>query len=106
MDHGRILALDTPAALKDSVGAGTVVRLSVEGADVAALGRQLVDTVEGVSDHRIVDGALSLSAHGSGLLPRIIDAAERAGAEVTDVSVSPPTLETVFINLTGKDLRE
>ena len=36
----------------------------------------------------------------------MIAAAEEAGITVTDLSVSEPTLETVFINLTGKDLRE
>ena len=45
-------------------------------------------------------------ASGRGLLPRIIDAAEQLDSEVTDLSVSEPTLETVFINLTGKELRE
>jgi hypothetical protein len=39
-------------------------------------------------------------------LPRIIDAAEAAGFSVNDLSVTEPTLESVFINLTGKDLRE
>jgi ABC-2 type transport system ATP-binding protein len=39
-------------------------------------------------------------------LPRIIDAAEAAGSSVNDLSVTEPTLESVFINLTGKDLRE
>ena len=40
------------------------------------------------------------------MLPRIIDVAEAAGNEVHDISATAPTLETVFINLTGKDLRE
>ncbi|HEY1282164.1 MAG TPA: hypothetical protein VGF22_20965 [Acidimicrobiales bacterium] len=54
----------------------------------------------------MVDGTIVLMASGRGLLPRIIDAAEQLGSEVTDLSVSEPTLETVFINLTGKELRE
>ena len=41
-----------------------------------------------------------------GLLPRLIQQAETSGFPVRDVSVAEPTLETVFINLTGKDLRE
>ena len=48
----------------------------------------------------------SLSAGGTGLLPQILAVAERDGVTITDLSVSDPTLETVFINLTGKDLRE
>jgi len=42
----------------------------------------------------------------SGVLPRVVDAAEAAGFTVTDLSINEPTLETVFITLTGKDLRE
>ena len=40
------------------------------------------------------------------LLPRVVSAAEEAGFPVLDLSVTEPTLETVFINLTGKELRE
>jgi ABC-2 type transport system ATP-binding protein len=42
----------------------------------------------------------------AGLLPRIIAAAEEAGSSVHDLSVTEPTLESVFISLTGKELRE
>ena len=41
-----------------------------------------------------------------GAIPSVFGAADRAGFDVTDLSVTEPTLETVFINLTGKDLRE
>jgi ABC-2 type transport system ATP-binding protein len=48
-----------------------------------------------------------VSARGAaGLLPRILQRAEADGFDVSDVSVAEPTLETVFINLTGKELRE
>ena len=48
-----------------------------------------------------------LGVKGSrGVLPQVVQAAERAGFTVTDLSITEPTLETVFINLTGKDLRE
>ncbi len=40
------------------------------------------------------------------LLPRVVSAAESGGFEVADLSVSQPSLETVFINLTGKALRD
>ena len=43
---------------------------------------------------------------GPGLLPRVVTVADRGGFEVADVSVTEPTLETVFINLTGKELRD
>ncbi len=40
------------------------------------------------------------------LVPRIVEAAEAAGFSLADLSVAEPTLETVFIGLTGKDLRD
>ena len=49
----------------------------------------------------------TLFFHGSGgIVPRVVAEAEANGFPVTDISVSEPTLETVFITLTGKDLRE
>jgi ABC-2 type transport system ATP-binding protein len=106
MDHGKILALDTPAELKASIGAGRIVIVSATG-DLPKLADVLVAGVEGARQSRIVEGRIHLSVDdSSGLLPRIIDAAEAAGSSVNDLSVTEPTLESVFINLTGKDLRE
>ena len=45
-------------------------------------------------------------ARGDRLLPRIVSAAEAAGYELADLSVAEPTLETVFISLTGQELRD
>ena len=106
MDHGRILALDTPANLKQSTGAASIVTITTAAADADRLGRHLVEAIDEATDYRLVDGAVLLSAMGRGLLPRIVTAAEQIGVTITDLSVSDPTLETVFINLTGKDLRE
>ena len=106
MDHGRILALDTPEQLKASIGAGRIVIVSASS-DLSALADALVAAVDGARQARVVDGRIHLSVDASaGLLPRIIDAAEAAGSSVHDLSVTEPTLESVFINLTGKDLRE
>jgi ABC-2 type transport system ATP-binding protein len=105
MDHGRILALDTPEGLKRGIGAETIVRIQATG-DLDKLADHLADTIDGATAVRVIDGTIRLWATGRGLLPRVIDAAEQLGSEVTDLSVSEPTLETVFINLTGKDLRE
>ncbi|HET7489270.1 MAG TPA: ATP-binding cassette domain-containing protein [Acidimicrobiales bacterium] len=105
MDHGDLLALDTPAALKRSVGADTVVKVSADG-DQDAFAHHL-EGFEAATSVLPVDGAVHVTVTGSaGLLPRIIDHAEAGGFQVRDLSVAEPTLETVFINLTGKDLRE
>jgi ABC-2 type transport system ATP-binding protein len=106
MDHGKILALDTPAALKQMVGADTIVTLKADG-DGAALARALERDVEGVTRTRVIEGGLELHVKGAErIVPRVVSASERAGFELVDLSVAEPTLETVFINLTGKELRE
>jgi len=106
MDHGRILALDTPAALKQTVGADTVVTIKAAG-DTARLAEALARDVDGVTRTRVVDGGVQLHVKGSDrLVPRVVTAAERGGFDVIDLSISEPSLETVFINLTGKELRE
>jgi ABC-2 type transport system ATP-binding protein len=106
MDHGRILALDTPAALKQSIGADTVVTVKTAG-DPGRLAELLSRDVAGVTRTRGVDGGLQLHMQGGDrLVPRIVLAAERGGFDLVDVSISEPSLETVFINLTGKELRD
>jgi ABC-2 type transport system ATP-binding protein len=106
MDHGRILALDTSAGLKSSVDADTIVTVSAEG-DLDALAVLLELKVEGVTKVRRSDGTIRLHVKGAeGVLPKVVTAADQGGFAVTDLSVAGPTLETVFINLTGKDLRD
>jgi ABC-2 type transport system ATP-binding protein len=106
MDHGRILALDTPAALKKSVGADTVVTVKTTG-DPGDLGVLLAGGVNGVTRTRVSDGHLQLHVKGTnGLVSSIVGTAERGGFGIVDLSIAGPTLETVFINLTGKELRD
>jgi ABC-2 type transport system ATP-binding protein len=106
MDHGRILALDTPAGLKRSVDADTLVTLKV-GGDMGDLGQRLQQEVDGISRVREVDGGLELHATGADrLVPRVVNVAAAGDFDIIDLSVSEPSLETVFINLTGKELRD
>jgi ABC-2 type transport system ATP-binding protein len=106
MDHGRVLALDTPGALKKSTGADTIVTVKVSGDGeklAAALGAQ----IEGVVSTRVVDNTVTMQVEGTDrLVPRVVNVAEASSVEIVDLTVAEPTLETVFINLTGKELRE
>jgi ABC-2 type transport system ATP-binding protein len=84
------------------------VKASGEGDDLA---KALEREVDGVTRTRVIDDppTPSVELHVTGaerIVPRVVSAAERAGFELLDLSVAEPTLETVFINLTGKDLRE
>jgi len=106
MDHGRILALDTPSALKQSIGASTVVTVKTTG-DIDKLAELLAHDVAGVARTRVADGRLQLHMQGNDrIVPRIVVAAERGGFDLIDLSIAEPSLETVFINLTGKELRD
>jgi ABC-2 type transport system ATP-binding protein len=107
MDHGKILALDTPAMLKQSIDADTIVTVRTPG-DARVLAALLEENVEGSIRTRLVDGGVELYVRnpGHGLLPRVVNVAEDAGIIVSDLSISEPTLETVFIALTGNELRD
>lgn len=106
MDHGRILAMGSPEELKESVKADSIVTISSNG-DLEALARLLKSKITGATRSKQVDGTVQLHVKGTnGVLPRVVAAAEQEGFDITDLSVAKPSLETVFINLTGKELRE
>jgi ABC-2 type transport system ATP-binding protein len=112
IDHGRILALDTPGALKRGVEADAHVTVQLAGTASAngagdALAALLASTVPGVVRTRVTDGRVELEVNGGDrVLPRVLEAAETGGFQVADLSVAETTLETVFIRLTGKELRD
>src|SRR4051812_29719756 len=87
MDHGRILALDTPAGLKRSLGADTIVRVGSEG-DLRRLASVLA-TTEGARSAQVTEGGVLLYLSGpvGRTLPRIFAAAETHGFAVTDLAV-------------------
>jgi ABC-2 type transport system ATP-binding protein len=106
MDHGKILALDTADGLKRSIGADTEIALQADG-DLEALAHVL-ESGDTVTRTQVTGNVLRTYLRGSahGALPKLIAIADDAGFAITDVSVTEPTLETVFISLTGKELRE
>lgn len=106
IDRGHLLALGAPSELKRSTGADTVVTVTATG-DLDALAKILEADVPGATQATRVDTTVVVEVQATGgVLPLVFGAAERHGFEVSDLSVTEPTLETVFINLTGKDLRE
>jgi ABC-2 type transport system ATP-binding protein len=106
MDHGRILALDTPDGLKASVGADTIVHVSTTGDPAGLAGVLTAGLGKGVRAETGDGGVTLFLRGGDGVVPRVVTHAESGGFPITDISVSEPTLETVFITLTGKELRE
>jgi len=103
VDHGRIIALGTPAELVARLHAPHIVEFSTE----PEVAEELLAAVPGLGDRRRRDGrwlvgALSLAD----ALPALIQALERAGARLVSLSTHRSTLEDVFISLTGRELRD
>ncbi len=105
IDHGKILVEDTPAALKASIGAQKIYDLELSGAgDVSDLMTTL-RTLQGVTGVETKDTGVRVLAHGAaGLLAEVVVAAGPFG--LRDLTITETSLETVFIRLTGRDLRE
>jgi ABC-type multidrug transport system ATPase subunit len=105
IDHGKALAVDTPAELKRRYGAETLITVTVEG-DLAPLAAR-AERVEGVRTVERDDQVLRVHASRSeGVLAKLVQEAAELGLAVTDASSLPPSLETVFLNLTGREYRE
>ncbi len=106
MDRGRVIADDTAAHLKASL-AGDVVTLGFASADEAD---RAVAVVAGLTDREVrrADAALVTvtAPDGDVLLPAAVRALDAAGIAVRAASGLPPTLDDVFLALTGRTLRE
>jgi ABC-2 type transport system ATP-binding protein len=105
IDHGKILVEDTPAALKSSVGAQKVyaLDLSDQGGAGALAGR--LKQMHGVrSVEPTPSGVRIFADNADGLLPDIVQASNLYG--LRDLTITETSLETVFIRLTGRELRE
>jgi ABC-2 type transport system ATP-binding protein len=105
IDHGKVLALGTAEELKQSHGAKTVYdvklrsRAGVETAVEALRSRPGVASAEPTAE-----GLRVIASASDGLVPELVRAAEALGLK--DLAIHEPSLETVFIQLTGRDLRE
>lgn len=105
IDHGKILVENTPAELKNSLGAETIYQLDLRQTDQAEQLAQQLRTLSGVASVEPTPAGVCVLAKASdGLLPEIVTAANPYG--LRDLSITEPSLETVFIRLTGRDLRE
>ena len=104
IDHGVIVAVGTPDELKRRVS-GDVVTLSVNGRTEAA--RSLLGVSPVVREITVTDGSLRLTVeHGEEALPVLLRTLDGAGITMSAISLSRPTLDDVFLTLTGRSLRD
>jgi ABC-2 type transport system ATP-binding protein len=106
VDHGRIIALGTPADLKRSIPGGFVIRMQFHPRSPELL-EKLV-RLPGVTEARPVgeNGADLYADRGGPLVPLAVAAATQAGADISDVHISEPSLENLFLHHTGRSLRD
>jgi ABC-2 type transport system ATP-binding protein len=99
IDHGQIVAIDTPEALKASIGKDRVqIQTADDQAAIAALGGTF-----GL-DAAVHEGAVTFSvASGEQFVPRLFT---ELGIPIRSVSVSRPSLDDVFMSYTGKTIRD
>jgi ABC-2 type transport system ATP-binding protein len=102
IDHGRIVALDTPENLIRSLGAEQRVVFTADGPwdDTPLRGVPGVTRVEQIGERTVVYG------RGEGLVGGVVSALEALGVRFRDLRTEQPTLEDVFLALTGREMRE
>ena len=99
IDNGEIIVCDSPAELKKSMKGDTIY---LKTNDDAGAARELKDKFS--IKAKVIEGGLSLNVeHGEKFIPRLFEALE---VEVNSVSLKRPSLEDVFIHLTGREIRE
>ena len=103
IDHGKIIVTGAPEDLKHSLG-GDIITLSIkEDPDVS----ELIRSVEHVKDVKNENGSYRIKAeYGEVTAPFIIEALRRKGYTVTKLMLTEPTLNEVYLEYTGKSMRD
>jgi len=105
MDHGKIIAAGTLADLRSLLAERDLLRLT--GVFAPAAARSAIEGIDSVEILHCDESMLSISLpEASAKLPAIFSALAEAGAEVRGTTLTQPSLESLFIKLTGKELRE
>ena len=105
IDQGRIVALDTPKALINSLGGG-IIHLGLANGKGDAVVEQ-ARALPAIKSIQRLDGKVEIETHrAQEALVGVLEVANRLNANVTSLEILQPNLETVFLHLTGKNLRD
>lgn len=106
VDHGKMIALGTPHELKSSIPGGYLLRLRFGNQTPGLIER--LETLAGVREVRASDGngADVYADRGGSLIAEIASVASSSGADLSDVNISEPSLENLFLHHTGRSLRD
>lgn len=103
IDHGKIVVVGAPEELKHGLG-GDVITLGIKDDDDVS---ELIREVEHVKDVKREDGSYRIKAeYGEVTAPFIIEALRKKGHTVTKLSLTEPTLNEVYLEYTGKSMRD
>lgn len=104
IDHGKIVAMGTPAQLKDNLGGDVVsLRIKETSTDLTAVFK----AVPGAMGVQLQDGSYRVKCgNGESMVPLLVQAAVGAKVTVTGVSLKRPSLDEVFLEYTGREFRE
>ncbi len=103
VDHGKVVAMDTPENLKHDVGGDVVIMTIPKGGEELKV---KLEQFEFVKSTQLVDGTLRLSVDkGETAIPVVMDVARQEGIAVPSISLREPTLEDIFIKYTGHEIR-
>jgi ABC-2 type transport system ATP-binding protein len=113
MDHGKLLALDAPSALTRSLPGSATLDIDVEraaddtddGVLTALSALSAAERVEPVADAGGLRARIYLSGDAAALVGPVSDALTARRARLTGVRIGEPSLEDVFLSLTGRELR-
>ncbi len=103
IDHGKIMALDTPEKLKEILGGDVINLISPQAGELG----NLLKSVDDIKEVKMFDKTLNIiSDNGSRMIPLIIQIANKNGIVVDSVVLKRPSLEDVFIHYTGRTIRD
>jgi ABC-2 type transport system ATP-binding protein len=103
MDHGKIIVLDKPSKLKETLEGDVII---VRSNNISAL-KELVNKLLGLNQTNLVDGALEITVrNGKSVMPRIMEIATQNKIYVESLLLREPNLEDVFLHYTGRTIRE
>jgi len=107
VDHGQIIAEGTPSDLIDRLGGHHVVEFEASGNSGDGTALDTWQALPGVESVRHDDGLVSLTVREPHLtIPALLDAVEKQGSQLLHLTTRQASLEDVFVNLTGRHLRE
>lgn len=105
MDHGQALATGTNAELKAMIGTGEKIQIDVPELDEATLAR--LDALPHVTRTLYREGTLELACqNGTHNVSDVLAVLQRDGAQFGRIYAEPPTLNDVFLEITGTELRD